>query len=103
MRLIGIIIVVLVTIFGLYHFGWLNPEAERRVEQGFEAIEDTGFLDKSIREISEGTIDSVRSAIEDLDDFELRTLLDKVRGGEIDLGELEKEEIESIIEEEIGN
>ena len=103
MRLIGIIIVVLLTIVGLYHFGWLTPEAEQRVEKGFEAMEDMGILDRSIREIGEGTLETVRSAIGELDEFELRALLDKVKNREIDMGELGKEELERIIEEELGD
>lgn len=101
MRLIGMIIVVLLTILGLYYLGWLNPEAERRVEQSFEAIEETGILDKSIREIGEGTLETVRGTLEDMDEIELRALLDKIRHGEIDLGDLQKEELEKLIEEEL--
>ena len=103
MRLIGLVVVVLLTIVGLYHFGWLNPEAEQRVEMGFEAIEDMGILDKSIREMGEGTLETVRSAIEELDEFELEALLDKVKKGEIDMGDLRKEELERIIKEELGD
>ena len=101
MGLIGIVLVVLITILGLYHFGWLSPEAERRVEQGIEVIEETGILDKSIREIGAGTLDTVRGALAELDEFALKELLDKVKKEEIDLGDLNKEELQKIIEAEL--
>ncbi len=101
MRLIGIAIVVLGTIVGLYYMGWLNPEAEQRVEKGMETIEGTGILDKSIREISEGTVESIRNTLDTLSDSELKALLEKVENEELDLDHLDSEELKEMIQERI--
>lgn len=101
MRLIGIAIVVLGTIVGLYYMGWLNPEAEQKVEKGMEAIEGTGILDKSIREISEGTVESIRNTLDTLSDSELKALLEKVENEELDLDHLDSEELKEMIQERI--
>ncbi len=71
------------------------------MEQGIEMIEETGILDKSIREIGEGTLETVRAALADLDDLELKALLDKVKKGEIDMGNLDKDDLEKMIEAEL--
>ena len=101
MRLIGIAIVVLATIVGLYYMGWLNPEAEQKVEKGMEAIEGTGILDKSIREISEGTVESIRNTLDTLSDSELKALLEKVENEELELDHLDSEKLKEMIQEKI--
>ena len=103
MRLIGIAIIVLATIVGLYYMGWLNPEAEQKVEKGLETIEETGILDKSLREISEGTMESIRNKLDTLSDNELRALLDKVEKDELDLEQIEPGELEKMIKDKLNN
>ncbi len=101
MRLIGITIVVLATIVGLYYMGWLNPEAEQKVEKGMEAIEGTGILDKSIREISEGTVESIRNTLDTLSDSELKALLEKIENEDLELGHLDSEELKEMIQKKL--
>ena len=101
MRLIGIVIIVLLTIVGLYYSGWLNPEAEERVERGLDAIEETGIMDKTIREISEGSVNTIRNTLDTLSDSELRTLLEKVEEDELDLENVDSEELKQMIDEQL--
>ncbi|GEM_PF-1822449 len=101
MRLIGVAIVVLGTIVGLYYMGWLNPEAEQKVEKGMEAIEGTGILDKSIREISEGTVESIRNTLDTLSDSELKALLEKVENEELELDHIDSEELKEMIQKKL--
>ncbi len=102
MRLIGIAIIVLATVVGLYYMGWLNPEAEQRVEKGLDSLEETGILDKSIREISDSTIESVRGVLDSLSESELKALLDKVEESELDLDEVNADILKEMINEKLS-
>ncbi len=101
MRLIGTVLVILITIVGLYYMGWLNPEAEKKVEKGLEAIEETGILDRSIREITAGSVESARQTLDALSESELRALLEKLENEDLELDHPETEQLKEIIEDKL--